>query len=477
MQPSNDVPAKQSLNTTYEALEQLNLTARAITDPGRAASTHVHYLENEKSVKTVTVCFSDIEGRLHMLDYDKRFLLDAREHLTFDGSSIRGFSLLKESDLRLRIDWTSFTHVPEDIFGPGKVLIFANVAGRDLTSYEADFRVRLQDYARSLFQKDGTTAYMAPELEGYLLEGIDAERRYDPQQGFQLVSTGGYFSSLPKDNLRTFIDRTSSALSAMGFRMEKAHPEVGPSQFEINFSYTDVVRAADQIQLYKLVCRQIASEMGMTACFLPKPIAGINGNGMHANFSVGKEGKNLFHDPNGDDGLSQVGRDMIAKILARAPELCLIFNSSVNSYRRLDPNFEAPNQIKASAIDRGAMIRIPFASENTARIEIRSVSPDTNPYLTLFAILKTGLEDQTPHPSTINHTNPDLLPETISEAIAVFGRSNYLTRLLGEDAKDKYLAQKIAARDRSPKKLGNTIKDSEILFHHEVTNQYLWNQF
>lgn len=465
------------LELSYEDLEALNLKARALTDPKKAEDTHVKYLAGEKHIKAVTVCFSDIEGRLHMLDYDKKFFLDSLDNLTFDGSSIRGLSELHESDLRLQIDWTSLSFVPADIFGAGKVIVFANVCNRDMTPYESDFRGQLQQYAKNIKAKDGLEAYMAPELEGFLLEGVDAEQHYDSNTGFKFVSTGGYFHSLPLDELRRFIDKTAEVQRAMGFKNEKDHPEVAPSQFEINFSYTDVVRACDQVQLYKLVCRQVAASMGLTASFLPKPIQGINGNGMHTNFSLNKNGKNLFYDKKGKDGLSKLGWDFVDKLLNRAPELCLILNSSVNAYRRLDPNFEAPNQIKVSAIDRGSMVRIPFGNERSARIEIRSVAPDTNPYLALLAILKTGLEDKAPKPENDKRPRLRFLPGTINDAIRIFKASDYIDKILGESPKQKYLVYKQTAANRNPRELGTTVKDAEVIYHHEITNQHLWNKF
>lgn len=472
-----DTKAKNFLEISYDELEELNLKARQITDPKLAEATHTKYLATEKRIKAVTLCFSDIEGRLHMLDYDKKFLLNSLENLTFDGSSIKGFSELYESDLRLSVDWTSFTYLPADVFGAGKVLVFANICNRDLSSYESDFRVRLQEYTRQLKAKDGIDAFMAPELEGFLLGGVDAEQHYDAKAGFELITTGGYYHSLPLDDLRRFIDATAEALRAMGFKNEKDHPEVAPSQFEINFSYTDVVRACDQIQLYKLLCRQIATQMGMTATFLPKPIQNINGSGMHTNFSLTKNGKNLFYDPKGRDGLSKVGWDFVDKVLNRASELCLLINSSVNAYRRLDPNFEAPNQIKVSAIDRGSMIRIPLGNEKSARIEIRSVAPDTNPYLALFAIIKTGLEDKAPAADSTKRPRVRFLPSTIHDALRIYKASDYMTKVLGESTKEKYALHKQNASNRNPRELGTTIKDSEIIYHHEITNQYLWNKF
>lgn len=471
-------PLKNFLELTYEELETINLEARSIKDPAKAETKHIKFLTSEPRIKAVTVCFSDIEGRLHMLDYNKQFFLDSLNNLTFDGSSIRGFSQLHESDLRLVVDWTSTTFLPSDIFGPGKVLVFANICGRDLTPYESDFRGRLQAYTQEMKRSSGLEAFMAPEIEGFLMAGVGAEQTFDKKVGFSLVSTGGYYHSLPLDELRHFIDTTADAIRAMGYKNEKDHAEVAPSQFEINFSYTDVVRACDQILIYKLVCRQVAEQMGMTASFLPKPTQNINGCGMHTNISLAKNGKNIFYDKKGDEGLSKDGWDFLTKILNRAPELCLLFNSSVNAYRRLDPNFEAPNQIKVSGSDRGSMIRIPLANEKTARIEVRSVAPDSNPYLALFGLLKTGIDDTLPVvDKSDKRPRMRFLPGTIGDSIRIFKTSDYITELLGESAKAKYVDWKIEVAHRNPRELGTSVKDAEVIYHHEVTNQYLWNQF
>lgn len=465
------------LELSYEELEVLNLKARKLTDPELAKTEHVRYLASEPRIKAVTVCFSDIEGRLHTLDYDKKFLLGSLDNLTFDGSSISGLSKQHESDLRLNIDWTSFTFVPADVFGPGKVIVFANVCNRDFTPYASDFRGQLQTYLERLRTYEDLDAYMAPEIEGFLLEGTDAEQHFSSEEGFRLVSTGGYFHSLPLDDLRCFIDKTAEVQRAMGFKNEKDHPEVAPSQFEINFSYTEALRACDQVQLYKLVCRQVAHSMGKTATFLPKPVQGINGSGMHINFSLAKHGKNIFFDQEGQDRLSKTAWVFIDKLLARAPDICLILNPSVNAYRRLDPHFEAPNQIKVSANDRGSMIRVPFGNEKSARIEIRSVAPDANPYPVMLAILKTGLEDEVPQNDEDKRTRVRFLPCTIQDAIRIFKGSDYVTKLLGEESKEKYLERKLATANRNPRELGTTVKTSEVIYHHEITNQHLWNKF
>lgn len=467
---------KTFLEIPYEKLEELNLKAREIKSTRQAEEKHREYLKNEKRIKAVTICFSDLEGRMHMLDYDKKYFLRSTSNLTFDGSSIRGFTAQCESDLRLEPDWASFMWLPSDVFGPGKVIMFANVLEKDKRVYGSDFRAKLQNYCANLAKK-GIKTSMGPEIEGFLLEGIDAEQGFDSKVGFKLISTGGYYHSLPLDRLRDFIDATAEAQRAMGFVNEKDHPEVAPSQFEINFSHTDILRACDQIQLYKLVCRQVANNKGMTATFLPKPIQNINGSGMHTNLSLTKNGKNIFYEKKGRDGLSKLAWDFIDRILNRAPELCLILNSSVNSYRRLDPHFEAPNQIKVTANDRGSMIRIPSGNEKTVRIEVRSVAPDANPYLTMFSILKTGLEDISPKKSVNKKERLKFLPGTIFDAIRIYKTSDFIGKILGEESKEKYLLFKQASADRNPKELGIRIKDSEIIYHHEVTNQFLWNGF
>ena len=477
---TTDTPIKSFLEIPYDQLEEKNLDLKKKAETATAKEIqkeHVTYLTKETKIKALTVCFTDIEGRFHMLDYDKKFLLDSLENLTFDGSSIRGFTPQQESDLRLDIDWTSLRFLPSDVFGSGKVIVFASVLDRDRKPYISDFRGQLKLYTEELKKNKGITAYGSTEIEGFVVDGIHAEQEYSQNNEFKLISTGGYFHSLTLDKLKQFIDSAAEAQRAMGFRNEKDHPEVAPSQFEMNFSYTDVIRAADQVQLYKLVCRQVARNLGLTATFLPKPVMGINGSGMHTNFSIAKNGRNIFYDGKGQDGLSKVAWEYISKLLNHAPEICLILNSSVNAYRRLDPHFEAPNQIKVSPIDRGSMIRIPVANEKTARIEIRSVAPDANPYLVFYTILKTGNEGSKLQTKEDKRPRLRFLPDNIYDAIRLFKASDYITSIFGEENKNKYAEFKQAVADRSPKALGTLIKDSEILYHHEVQNQVLWNRF
>src|SRR5215469_16928115 len=368
------------LSLSYAELEEKNLNAKEQRKnrvaPHKIQEERLKYLTDTKEIKAVTVLFSDLEGRLHMLDYDKKFLLKSWDNLTFDGSSIRGFTAQRESDLRLGIDWSAFYWGPADVFGPGKVLVFGHVIDKDGQPYAGDIRGVLKAFADELYKKEGYTLNAANEIEGFLFKGTDAERHFHETERFEYVNTGGYYHSLPGDTLRSFIDTTAEVQRAMGFQNEKDHPEVAPSQFEINYSYAEVVAAADNIQLYKLICRQVATHMGCTASFLPKPVVGVNGSGMHTNVSISKGGKNLFWDAKGEEMLSKTGWAFIDRILTHGNDICLLLNSSVNAYRRLDPHFEAPNQLKASPTDRGAMVRIPIGNERSMRVEVRAVAPD-----------------------------------------------------------------------------------------------------
>ncbi len=468
------------LNLSYTELEELNLKAKdqrmKRVAGGKIQEERLKYLTDEKRIKAVTVLFSDLEGRLHMLDYDKKFLVKSWDNLTFDGSSIRGFTAQRESDLRLNMDWSSFYWAPADIFGAGKVLVFGEVIDKDGSPYSADIRGVLKQYATGLYETKGYTLNAANEIEGFLFEGKDAERNYHHHHKFEYVNTGGYYHSLPGDPLRTFIDTAAEVQRAMGFQNEKDHPEVAPSQFEINYSYAEVVAAADQIQLYKLICRQVATRMGLTASFLPKPVVGVNGNGMHTNVSITENGKNLMWDPNGVEKVSKFGWDFVDRILTHGNDICLLLNASVNAYRRLDPHFEAPNQIKASATDRGSMVRIPIGNERSSRVEVRSVAPDANPYMVLLSVFRTGLDGQIANMDNLRGADR-YLPDNIYDALANFRNAEWSTKLLGADVKARYADLKQASADRCARLLGTVVKVPEVQYHHEVYNQYLWNQF
>jgi len=468
------------LALSYEELEEKNLAIKADrlnrVSADEVREKRLKDLKDAKGIKAVTVLFSDLEGRLHLLDYDKKFLIASYENLTFDGSSIRGFTAQKESDLRLGIDWSAFYWVPADVFGTGKVLVFGTVLDKDGSAYSGDLRGVLQNYSDKLFAEKKYTLNAANEIEGFLFNGRDAENKYHETSKFEYVDTGGYYHSLPLDPLRQFIDTAAEVQRALGFQNEKDHPEVAPSQFEINYGYGEVVAAADQIQLYKLLCRQIANNLGYTASFLPKPVVGVNGSGMHTNVSISQGKTNLFWDEKGVEKVSPLAWDFVDRILSSALDINLIWNSSVNAYRRLDPHFEAPNQIKASATDRGSAIRIPIGNSKSARVEVRSVGPDANPYLVLYSIFKTGIDGAKANIANIRQAER-YLPDNIQQAIQDFSNSAWVAQILGADVQGRFVDLKQAAADRSPRLLGTFVKGSEVQYHHEVYNQALWNDF
>lgn len=476
------------MDLSYSELEERNLEMKAKRLGGMnnddVREEMLNYLEKEKGIKAVTVCFTDLEGRLHTLDYDKKYLIGSEDNLTFDGSSIRGFTAQAESDLRLKIDWTSLRWVPSDLFGTGKVLVFSNVCDKDGSFYSTDFRSNLMTLCERLMKEQGVIVNVAPEIEGFIFKGVKAEQDFDESKGFELATMSGYYSSLPQDTLRLFIDKFAEVQRALGFENEKDHPEVAPAQFELNFKYSLALDTADQIQLYKLLARQVAKSMGLTACFLPKPIQGLNGSGMHMNMSLSKNGVNMFYDKNGDQNLSDMARKFITSILYYAKDLCLLINSSVNAYRRLDPHFEAPNEIKVSPTDRGSMVRIPIGNAKSARVEVRTVAPDCNPYLGLYALIRAGLkgigasgEELIEMEKVVYKDHVEKLPGDIYEAIDYFRNSKYAKEILGEHNHEKFAELKERAANRSPKSLGTRLKAGEVLYHHEVSNQLIWANY
>ncbi len=474
------------LELTYPELQQKNMTIKEAQAAGKKTLEKdcIKALKSETGVKAVTVAFCDIEGKLHMLDYDKEFFLGGYDNLTFDGSSVRGFSELEQSDLRLVPDWGSMRYLPADVFGPGKVLLFGFVCNHDGTYFASDYRGQLKAATEKIGKKYGYTILTAPEVEGFVFNGEDAEAYYHQEEGFEFVTQGGYFNALPQDDLRTFIDKVAEVQRAMAFENEKDHGEVAPSQFEINFKYGEVLMTCDQIMLYKLICRQVAKLMGFTASFLPKPVAGINGSGMHCNMSMTKGGKNIFYDKKDDNKISELAYQFLYGILAHAKGLNLIINPSVNAYRRLDPNFEAPNEIKYSACDRGSMVRIPLGNEKSARIEVRSVAPDANPYLTKLILVEAGMsaveaskKEYKSLTATVDAKPTKKLHGTMHEALVSYGRSSFVRSVMGDHGFEQFLEMKQEKADRAPKHLGTIVKTDEVRFHHEVCNQILWKEF
>jgi glutamine synthetase len=218
------------LELSYEQLEELNLQSKAQrlnrTPIDQIREERLRYLTDEKRIKAVTVCFSDLEGRLHMLDYDKKFLLKSADNLTFDGSSVRGFSRQSESDLRLVIDWSAFYWMPADVFGPGKVLVFGEVLERDGTPYPSDIRAQLKAYTNALYENDKTVCHVSNEIEGFVFKGQNAEQRYYETSRLEPITTSGYYHSLPGSPLRTSSTRPPKCSVPLVLKTKKTIPKL-----------------------------------------------------------------------------------------------------------------------------------------------------------------------------------------------------------------------------------------------------------
>ncbi len=257
--------------------------------------------------------------------------------------------------------------------------------------------------------------------------------------------------------------------------MRRTTPKLRPASSRSTTATLRWWRAADQIQLYKLLTRQIADKMGYTACYLPKPVVGVNGSGMHTNVSVSKGKTNLFWDEKGEEQLSKLGWDFLERILTNALDLCLIFNSSVNAYRRLDPHFEAPNQIRASAVDRGAMIRVPIGNHRSCVPKCAPLPRTPTPTCPL-----RHLQDRHRRRHLQGGESPrrrTLPARQHPGGHRRFKGSEWIAKILGEDVQARYAELKQAAANRCPSELGAIVKGSEVQFHHAVYNQSLWNLF
>ena len=439
------------------------------------------YLTDEKRIKAVTVCFTDLEGRLHMLDYDKKFLLKSADNLTFDGSSIRGFSQQAESDLRLAIDWPAFYWLPSDIFGAGKVLVFGEVAGaRRQPLPRRHARPAEGVRASSCAKKDRTVATPRTRSRVSCSRAVTPSGATTRPARSSSSRTGGYYHSLPGDTLRQFIDTAAEVQRAMGFGNEKDHPEVAPSQFEMNYSYTEVTIAADQIQLYKLLAARSrrASIDRVASCRSRSPAS--TATACTPTCRSRARARTSSATRRGRTACSTLGWDFVERILANANDICLVLNASVNAYRRLDPHFEAPNQIKASADDRGSMVRIPIAQRAVARgsRSVRSRRTRTRTWRSTRSCGPGSKGRLAAEENDGKRSRTRFLPDNIYDAAPPLQVGKFVgEELLGEEVHAKYADLKLASADRCPKALGTQVKRAEIMYHHEVTNQYLWSQF
>ena len=406
----------------------------------------------ENGVKFIRLQFTDILGTLKNVAITDRQLEKAlNNHCMFDGSSINGFVRVEESDMYLRPDLDTFVIFP---WRPqqGKVArLICDVYMPDGTPFEGDPRYILKK-AINKAKDMGYTMNVGPECEFFLFE-VDN----DGNPTLKTNDKGSYFDLGPIDLGENARRDMTLALEDMGFEIETSHHEVAAGQNEIDFKYADALVTADNIATFKYVVKSIAQRHGLYATFMPKPLHGVNGSGMHINISLIKDGKNAFHNEEDELGLSSVAYNFIGGVLKHIKEICPITNPLVNSYKRLVPDYEAPVYIAWSAKNRSPLIRVPSAREEGTRIELRSPDPSSNPYLVLACLLLAGLEGikyNLEPPKCIDKNIFDLnreerkreniesLPESLHEAVAYMQKSDLVKEALGKNTFEYYIRAK-----------------------------------
>lgn len=408
----------------------------------------------ENDVEFIRLQFTDLFGILKNVAIPKSQLKKALDNqMMFDGSSIDGFARIEESDMCLRPDLDSFVIFP---WRPqtGKVArLICDVYKTDGTPFEGDPRHILKK-AIAEAEKMGYTFNVGPECEFFLFN-VDENGAPTTNSNDQAA----YFDLEPNDlgeNARRDMVLT---LEDMGFVVEASHHECAPAQHEIDFKYGEAVKTADSIMTFKLAVKTIAQRHGLHATFMPKPKANMAGSGMHINMSLEKDGKNVFADENGKNGLSEEAYHFIAGLMKHINGIVAITNPLVNSYKRLIPGYEAPVYIAWSAKNRSPLIRIPAARGKGTRVELRNPDPTANPYLALAVCLIAGLDgiknklevcdsvDANIYAMTKKERRErgiDSLPETLIDAVKHLEKDELIMEFLGEETAEKYIEAKKA---------------------------------
>jgi glutamine synthetase len=394
----------------------------------------------ERGIRFVRLWFTDVLGFLKSFTITSQELEGAfGEGMGFDGSSIEGFSRIQESDMVAIPDPATFQIIPWKTEEPA-ARMFCDIFNPEGTSFDGDPRTVLKRQLGRAAEM-GFTFYVGPELEYFYFKSVE-----EPE----FLDQGGYFDETPLDVATDWRKRTVRYLEAMGIPVEYVHHEVAPSQHEIDLRYTDALTMADSVMTYRLTVKEVAQEFGIYATFMPKPVAGVNGSGMHTHQSLFEGDRNAFFDATDEYHLSKVARSYIAGILRHAPEITLVTNQWVNSYKRLVPGFEAPVHVCWARRNRSALVRVPMyqpGKEGATRIEYRSPDPACNPYLAFAVMLGAGLagvegEYELPPEASNNifeMTEEERaaagirsLPEDLHEAIRFAEGSDVLREVLGE---------------------------------------------
>ena len=412
----------------------------------------VRKMAKESGVKFVRLQFTDITGVLKNVAITVEQLEKALDgELMFDGSSIEGFVRIEESDMYLRPDPSTFVVFPWRPRDGAVARLICDIYTPAGEPFTGDPRYVLKR-AINEAKKMGFTMNVGPEAEFFLFH-IDSEGRpttitHDRASYFDLTPV-----DLGEDARRDMV----LTLDELGFEVEASHHEVAPGQHEIDFKYADALRTADNVATFKFVVRTIAQRHGLHATFMPKPIYGISGSGMHCNISLFRNGQNAFYDPDGDLQLSQVAYYFIGGLMAHARGMTAITNPTVNSYKRLVPGYEAPVYIAWSPQNRSPLIRIPAKRGLSTRLEVRHPDPSTNPYLAIAVMLRAGLDgikNRIEPPAPINANIFDmeaaslkaegisLLPGTLDEALVELEQDAVIREALGPHIYQRFIEAK-----------------------------------
>ncbi|MBW1901286.1 MAG: glutamine synthetase [Deltaproteobacteria bacterium] len=405
----------------------------------------------EKDISFIQYWFTDVLGVLKSFAITPSELEEGMtEGMGFDGSSIQGFARIEESDMIAKPDPTTFQLVPWRSGDRPVARMICDILNPDGTAYEGDPRYVFKRLLKKVADQ-GYTYYIGPELEYFY---------FKDNHSTEIIDTGGYFDSRPLDMAGTLRRETIFALQDMGIQVEYSHHEVAPSQHEIDLRYNEGMKMADNTMTYRLVVKEIATQHGVYATFMPKPIFGENGSGMHVHQSLFKGSRNAFYDPNDKYNLSDLAKHYIAGLLRHAPEITAVTNQWVNSYKRLVPGYEAPVYVSWARRNRSAMIRVPMykpGKETATRIEFRSPDPSCNPYLAFAVMLAAGLEGienkyELPDPieEDIFEMNPAErqahgitdLPGNLYAAILETEKSELVRKTLGDHVFNKFIANK-----------------------------------
>jgi len=398
----------------------------------------------ERGVRFVQLWFTDVLGRHKAFHVTPAELEDALDQgMTFDGSAIDGFSRTKESDVLARPDLTTFQLLPWYEEDAGVARVFCDIYNIDGSAFEGCPRQQLRRVLAGA-REQGYTFFVAPEIEYFYFEDLDTTRVPRP------IDQGSYFDLLPDDTASQLRRRTVLTLEEMGIGVEHAQHEDAPGQHEIDLRYTDALTMADTVMSVRHVVKELARQQGVAASFMPKPLAHVQGSGMHTHLSLWHDEANAFIG-DGHYGLSEVATKFIAGLVHHAPEITAITNQWVNSYKRLVPGAEAPVDSEWARYDAAALVRVPSVKPgrvDSTRVEYRSPDPAANPYLAFAVILAAGLRGVSGNyelPPEGARTAP--LPQSLAQAVDLMEHSELMHETLGEHQVEWFLRNKRAEWD------------------------------